>query len=386
MRQSLIHFARQVFAHRNIRLQKAERISATRFPEVWRFFEAETEVRAPNIASGSKLSKKVFPVLRARKIRNGQVTSNRRCSGVIHRTKYLLPQSSPQGPWNLRVGKPVTGGIIWQKDAMILIDTGLRKMTIDKGIFVGTWAPHNWFHWTIDILPSVWLSSRLPPAFDDYPLLLPAHALEKATWREPFDLVSGSRPIVDLSDARYTNVRNLIWIDSPTSPGPLALHPNSEPRFSAHGSALNAYREHVLRQLGLDERTINQSSKIFLARKNGGNRPYNQDELIEVAKQFDFQAVFLEDMPLKNSIQTMLEAKAVIGPHGAGWASALYCQKRTKGFLWTWEQSRHDNWFANVASVRQMRFEVSTEMEKVGSRWRFEPAILAKYLEQSVEN
>lgn len=101
---------------------------------------------------------------------------------------------------------------------MILIDTGIDKRTLERGIFVGTWSPHNWFHWTIDILPSVWLSTKLPAAFDDYPILLPPNSLQKATWREPFNLVSGSRSVVELSDMRYTNVRDLIWIDSPTAP------------------------------------------------------------------------------------------------------------------------------------------------------------------------
>ena len=383
MKKSVVPFVRKLLSFRNVRLKRAERISTARFPVLWNFFEAEIEVRAPNEDARTTMPRRNFPALGARQIRHVQVTANRRCSGVIHKTKFLIPQSAPQGPWNLRVGKPVTGGITWQKGAMILIDTGIDKGTLERGIFVGTWSPHNWFHWTIDILPSVWLSTKLPAAFDDYPILLPPNSLQKATWREPFNLVSGSRSVVELSDMRYTNVRDLIWIDSPTAPGPLPIDRKSEPRFSAHGSALNAYRSHVLSQLGIDETSVERSRKIFLARRDGGNRPYNQEELIEVAQQFDFQPVFLENMPLKDSIRTMLESKIVVGPHGAGWASALYCQARTKGFLWTWEQSRHDNWFANIAEVRKMRFEASTQMKKFGSRWHFDPRILRSYLEKS---
>lgn len=370
----------------NLRLKKAEKISPRLFPEIMGFFEEEPEVRAPNGNHQFVVPGNSFPALRAHLIRNAQVTANRRCSGVVHKSTYLIPQSAPHGPWNLKVGKPITGGITWQKGKFVMIDRGIKKAPLEKGIFVGTWSPHNWFHWTIDILPSIWLSRWLPANYEDYPLLIPAGVLEKETWREPFDLVSGSRSIVELSDSSYTRVRNLVWIDSPTAPGPKSLMMQTAPHFSAHRSALNAYRGFILSQLGIDESSIDQSRKIFLARKDGGNRPYNQDELIAVAEQFGFEPVFFENMPLRETILTMLGAKMVVGPHGAGWASALYCQPLTKGFLWTWEESKYDNWFANIAEIRKMRLEVSTEMKKFGPHWSFSSEILTAYLNRSLGN
>jgi hypothetical protein len=292
-------------------------------------------------------------------------------SAVCSNEEFLIPDAVDAGPWNVRIGEPTVGGILRQDNSTALINLRQKGDTIPQGIFVGSWSPHNWYHWVVDTLPSVFLASRLPPEFDDYPLLLPASGVSRESWLEPLQLVQGTRRIVYLSPDHYTKVSDLIWMDSPSCPGPLPISRSEFPRFKIHGSAMRAYRDHILNQLGLGGVQPPASAKIFLARAQNGHRPYNQDELIKVAENFGFEPVFLEELNFRESVQVMLGARFVIGPHGAGWANALFCQEGTQAGMWTWRGSKDDNWFANVASVARVHFVASLSAE-TGRNNRYE--------------
>lgn len=348
-----------IFRAGNFRFLRASRASATSLPQEGVFFSATQATRAPNISTTDHPENDIYPSLGYRKISQALVTANRRCSAVVTGRYFWLPASVDGGPWNIRAGEPTVAGMLRQNQDELMVHLTVAAEKIPRGIFVGTWSPQNWFHWTIDTLPSVFLAQNLPERYDGWPLLLPATGVLKGSWREPLDLLIGSREIITLSDSHYSEVGELLWIDSPSSPGPLPLKDSGFPHFRVHAPALNAYRHHIIDKLGFREETITPSRKVFLARSQKGNRPYNQDELITIAEKNGFTAVYLEELSFKESVQLMLETKVLIGPHGAGWASALYCQSSTKAFMWTWPESRHDNWFANIGQTRNFAMTIS---------------------------
>ena len=336
-----------------LRLQK---LASTDLRLLTPVFPEESAIRAANSSADAKHSNPRYPAIGFRTVPNAQVGSNRRVSAVVNGTTLLLPEAVDDGPWNIRVGEPTTGGILRQDADHALVHLRQSAPKLSRGIFVGSWSPHNWFHWTIDTLPSVYLARFLPPEFDSYPLLLPDSATTRAAWEEPLALVLDEREVKFLPENQYTAVGDLVWVDSPTCPGPLPVGVPSGPRFSFHGTAMKAYRDHILDGLGLSGKGISQTRRLFLARAEGSYRSYNQDEALEVAADFGFEPVYLETLSFKESVAIMLEACAVIGPHGAGWANALYCQPGTKGIMWTWDESRHDNWFANIGKLAAMNF------------------------------
>lgn len=346
-------------------------------------FPAEREVRANNLPESSSEANRVFPAIGAHRLRNAYVTANRRCSAAIVGSRFLVPEATQRGPWRIHIGMPITGGILWQRGQYLLVDLGEKNQSIDKAIFVGSWSPHNWFHWTIDTLPGVWLSSLLPEEFTDFPILLPEESLRKSSWIEPLELVRGGRKVITLPGDEYAKVKDLIWVDSPSSPGPLPALDQGGPRYSLHGSAINAYRSHIIEALGIDELSIRQADKIYIARGPETNRPDNQDELIQIAEKFGFRAVYFENLNLREAVRTMLGARELVGPHGAGWANALFCQPGVKAFMWTWAASKPDNWFANIAAVRNIDFNATTDVRHSEQVWRLSPSILSGYLKKS---
>jgi capsular polysaccharide biosynthesis protein len=356
--------------------------SPRRFHDQPVFFEAEEAIRADNAGAGDPRKGDIYPELSFRKFQNALVTSNRRITAVIQGGKFYVPYAADSGPWKIRPGNPNIAGLLRQEDSRLLVNLGNPRKRIQRGVMVGTLSPHNWFHWTIDTLPSVYLSQFLPAEYDDFPLLLPAKALSRPHWLEPLELVLGQRSFLPLSDQEYSRVSDLVWVDSPTSPGPLPLNPTSLSNYRVHGSALRSYRNQVLRNLGLEENESKVFRKIFLARRQDGHRPYNQAELLELAAAYGFEPVMLDEMSFRESVKICAEARFIIGPHGAGWANSLYASSHSKGLLWTWPAGRKDNWFANVAASSGMSLKVVFTGHENSNPYHLEPETLRAELEK----
>jgi capsular polysaccharide biosynthesis protein len=120
----------------------------------------------------------------------------------------------------------------------------------------------------------------------------------------------------------------------------------------------------MLTQLGLEKAQPEPTKKVFLARQPGASRPYNQAELLRTAMEFEFEPVFLENLNFRESVQVMLGATHVVGPHGAGWANAMFLQAGVGVGMWTWAESMDDNWFANEFALARLESHVSLEAQK----------------------
>ena len=344
-------------------------------------YPAESEIRAANIPAESIDAPEDYPPLGFRQFRNVSVTANRRFTSIISGRDLLLPPAADHGPWRLRVGEPTVGGVLRQSDNSVLVHHRRNKVPVAKAIFVGSWSAHNWYHWIIDTLPSIFLARALPEEFDSYPVLVDEVALSRPAWLEPLATVIGDREVIPLSRTGYTTVSDLVWIDSPSSPGPLPLLKSGKPSFRVHPTALRAYREHLISTLDLEDIAQEPNKRLFLGRKATPNRPYNQEELITEAARFGYEPVFLEELNFADSVKVMMEAESVIGPHGAGWANALFCHPGTTGIMWTWSESLSDNWFSNIASVSEMKFTTLVTKDSLTGNHNLSPERLRRSLE-----
>ena len=364
-----------------LKMVRPLRVSDSGISQSAMLYPAESEIRTANIPAESIDAPEGYPPLGFRQFRNVSVTANRRFTSIISGQDLLLPAAADPGPWRLRVGEPTVGGILRQSDNSVLVHHHRNKVPVAEAIFVGSWSAHNWYHWIIDTLPSIFLARALPEEFDSYPVLVDEVALSRPAWLEPLATVIGDREVIPLSRTGYTTVSDLVWIDSPSSPGPLPLLKSGKPSFRVHPAALRAYREHLISTLDLEDIAQRPNKRVFLGRKATPNRPYNQEELITEAMRFGYEPVFLEELHFADSVKVMMEAESVIGPHGAGWANALFCHPGTTGIMWTWRDSLSDNWFSNIASVSEMKFTTLVTNDSITGNHNLSPEQLRRSLE-----
>ena len=75
-----------------------------------------------------------------------------------------------------------------------------------------------------------------------------------------------------------------------------------------------------------------RNKRIYISRKDAlvNRRIYNEDELIDVLKSYDFEVVLLAKMSVAEQAKLFNEAEIVVGAHGAGFSNLVFCQPGTK--------------------------------------------------------
>ena len=297
------------------------------------------------------------PAIGYLEISRAKIAANPRLSAVLS-GNLLLHRQIVGADKILRVpvSRPPKSGVLLARKSEIIARTTVTK-SIPSAIFVGSQSPHNWYHWLIDTLPAVYLSGFLPHEFDNFPVLIPEQALGKKHWEDLLGLCLGDRGFEVLEENHYLEVDRLIWIQGPTARVEASgLH--GRPQFAIDPHTMNEFRAHILNRLELSPTSLSPSTRVFLARKPGGLRKYNQDEILEIAIQYGFTPLFQEEMTIAESLNSLLHAEYIIGPHGAGWATSLFADRAKKALMWTWDEATTENWFTNVLAVRGIEAHV----------------------------
>lgn len=287
----------------------------------------------------------------------GTVINTPRISGILSGKKFLLPPVTDAPPWKIVTSKPIQSGFVYSDGSNLILKKYPRVKRLKSAVFVGTWSPHNWFHWMIDIVPAVFRACEILPEPMNVPILLPRISAEKKHWFELLALVAGNRELIWMPPENWVEVEKLYWSMPATSSGPLSNKPGWPANFAIEIQLMNRYRNAIVNKLQI-EADKSLPKRLFLARSQSGLRPYNQEEIISVAREFDFQPVFPESMDLSDLFQLFFTAEFLIGPHGAGWANVLLCETPKAGMLWTWNQAAKSNWFQNVSASRGMNLEI----------------------------
>lgn len=307
-----------------------------------RFVEQDT-IR--NLSEGESVSS-----LKARIVDEAKISVSRR-GGFAVKGDALLTR----GTWTpaipkLHFANSSVAGLVFQSGPTVYLARSAQSLKIEKGIFVGSFAPHNWFHWLIDTLPSVFFLRDLPEEYREYPLILPSGTLNKRSWSEALDLVNPGHLVVEVLPDVPHKVGTLVMVDGVSNgfPRPVELT-YWNPRIAIRAHAMKEYREHLLTQVPSKARVENRfPDRVFIGRRDNNGRNYNQEELAELASQFGFKLVYLEDYSFLDSVALFQNAKFIIGPHGAGFANTLFVAPGTRILFWTWDDSRGDNWYENL--------------------------------------
>lgn len=238
----------------------------------------------------------------------------------------------------------------------------------DCGIALFGAGVTNWYHWLIEILPAAFLAERLPAEYDTFPLLVPDACLKFDTFGASLALFTQKRKVETLAAGSSTRVGRLIQIDS-VACGPMNLVSGQWPGprdYSQNGEVLSQFRAAILDRLSIRERP--PTRRIFLARGNS-RRNYNQDELLEIAADHGFEAVYPETLSFRDQVETFASAQAVVGPSGAAFANMLFCQGNTRGLTWLLPQYKGFCAYSNLAHVvgMDLRYIFVTPLSPINS-------------------
>lgn len=306
-----------------------------------------------------------------------------RVSGISLKNLLIISQPGGPGPWKIYRGHEtsVQGGILGQNDNRVLVRKD-PSLTLDKGIFVGSWNCANWYLWLSTVLPTVYLVTKLPERFHDYPLILPKSIENKPNWQESLHLVIGERPVLYVGDNTRVTFRELVWIDAPLDRGPYSIEMPFEQKWQAiNYSIFREFSREIASGIATPGKSIKvRKNAIYIYRQPTLARPYNQDELINVTKSFGVTIVDFSEMGFAETVNLMRGVDLILGAHGAGWTNMMFTTPGTHGIYWTELDSIENNNFTNLATVFDVRLRV-LRMAKSDHGWRLNPRLLEEELQ-----
>ena len=283
------------------------------------------------------------------------VSPNRRGGFFLKNKEALIPRTGLQGIPRIFFSGTKVGRVTAQVGELLWVRNPRRTSFVPRAVFAGSMAPHNWFHWTIDNLPTLLAVLRLPAEYSEWPILIPKIALERDSWLESLQLVIGDRPYLAVEPDDLYRVGELVILDGVTRPAPRVLSSSVPARVGIHHHGLRHFKEYVDAKAA-PAPTRGSIGRVFLMRDQGDVRSYNQDEILAIAQRFGFQPVSLRGVSLSDSVAIFSGAEAIAGPHGAGWAGLLFAKPETKTLFWSWGGEIEDNWYENIAYVSEVNF------------------------------
>lgn len=285
-----------------------------------------------------------------RELRNVKVSPNRRGGFLIRGSTILSNDNFLGSTPKYYFPRTSVGGVEAQFGPLIVANwSNSKKRSADEAIFVGSMAPHNWYHWLIDFLPSINFLRKLPDQYKNYPVLVPREGLEKENWRRALEIALSGRQILEVDGSDLWKIRKIVVFDPLTRVHPRPLKPENY-RLSIAPSLVRDFSREI-KLLSNPISFTRDRRRIFLARGPGDSRSYNQDEIFEVCSKFGFEFVELPHLSFDESVRLFQDAHAIVSPHSAGLANIIFCQEGTPVTYWTWAGETVDNWYENIAFI-----------------------------------
>lgn len=236
-----------------------------------------------------------------------------------------------------------------------LFDFSRPKETLDKGIFLGgSWA-YTWYHWLIEILPKVELYDFLPKEYKEYPLLIPQKAGKSKNHMDLVKILFKDKEVILIDSEKNYQVKELIWLDSPAiNPPKLKGYIKNKGylSYNMNFDLLRKYRERIFKGVEsyIEENTGKFPKRIFLARQQN-KRKYNQDEIIEMLKNYKFEPYYCEKLSIFDQILLFKEAESIMGPVGSAWANILFSNENSVGLAFKPEISKNICMGSNISEI-----------------------------------
>lgn len=175
---------------------------------------------------------------------------------------------------------------------------------------VSSVSPDNYYHWMFDILPRFGILQNSG--------LVPDHYIINAVTQFQKD----SLKVLDIPADRLLSPTKSTHIEAdeliiPSLPGPLfSLSPQLQ--------ACEYLRSIFLQR----NRTQKPHRAIYITRADASTRRViNEAEIREEVIDHGFEVVSLSHVPFLEQVELFAEARIIVGPHGAGFTNAVFCQR-----------------------------------------------------------
>jgi len=292
------------------------------------------------------------PALHILRLGNAGVVHNSRFDSVVVGNSLVLPARIEAGPWALYKGKKprLVGRIVGQAGDFVALKVSKNPRELQIALYIGTRAPYNWYHWIANALPALYVANEAALE-ETIPLLLPEEIGNSPQMLESLNIFLGKRPVVWIEQDEYLKVGDLLWAESPVCDGPFSIDPAHRLPLTLHRTSMQGYRDKILNYYSAEVAAFTPIEKVFLARKPHSSRPYNHQEIQDLACHYGFEAVFTESLTFGQQVALFFHAKYVVGASGAAFSGLIFATAGLRALRLLKVSEKYENYFSNLATV-----------------------------------
>jgi hypothetical protein len=165
-----------------------------------------------------------------------------------------------------------------------------------------------YYHWVLDVLPRLLFAERFE-RLRGVPLIVQRGITQ--TQRESLQILGIPPDRIIEFNGHHWQVEQLYYIQPGLSGCPTPLHVQwLRERFAPH--------------------SLTRSRRLYISREDARNRRIiNEADLVKELVLYGFEVVTLSGMSFADQVRLFSEAEIVVGPHGAGFANAVFAQPGT---------------------------------------------------------
>jgi capsular polysaccharide biosynthesis protein len=179
------------------------------------------------------------------------------------------------------------------------------------------WGSAAYFHWMLDVLPRVGLLLEADLKLDN---------IDYFVFHEPHTSFNQeSLAKLGIPNSKIIDTKHHLCVQARQLVVPSIIRGYRGTEWSIK----------FLRDLFLspENDTLNNNTfeRIYITRKKAPKRKIaNEQEVLEILEQYNFQEVILESLSVSEQAQIFFNAKAIVAPHGAGLTNIVFSQANTK--------------------------------------------------------
>lgn len=227
-----------------------------------------------------------------------------------------------------------TKSILAHSETLMRINHHPEVPIDEECIFLAGTFSFNYYHFLLEILAKIEYFKSIPNQ-KNLSIILNITSKENANLATLVDFFLKEYKKKYVDDFHYYKFKKLWFINTPN---PTIPNIYEGELFEANFTKLSPKSIKYLRDVCLsnfDESQVRITtvSKIFMVRKSKF-RKYNEEKLLIIAKTYDFEAVYFEDLNIHEQIFLMQNADYVVGASGAAWTNLLFSKPESKGLTW----------------------------------------------------
>lgn len=201
-------------------------------------------------------------------------------------------------------------------------------------IYLGGIFTFNYYHFLIDILSKIEFLESIPNS-KSLKIVLDSSIKENENLKTVAHFFLKDYDIEYLENEYFHSFKNLWFINTPNPTIPNVMEGTTyEAGFTKISpESIDYIRKTCFANYNTKKVNVMPVSKVFIARKSIF-RKYNEDELLNIAKNYGFKPVYFEDLNIHEQIFIMNNADYIIGASGAAWTNLLFSKPNSKGLTW----------------------------------------------------